>query len=298
MGGIARNDIPLAGRGPAHGVVSRLIDVHTVAIAQGGGARRIQADQISLHRIEIAGKVDAIVRIARNQVARTCRSSADKDSRGSSAHVNTGVDIGHSHSAGYIDSDIVPLDDRARRGCADHVHPVLAVARDHITAAGRAAANRGVGSAIHIDTACIADRCGSRGVEPNQVARDCIVGTAQIHAGCRIAGQDVHSCGSCTADKVVIRAVGNQHPVTVRRAAGPGCGDADKVARNQVVVAIVDFNASVAKPVDGQPADRAAVRPGEQAQTALVPALVPFSSICKTALLPAEAVFTLEPDCV
>ena len=121
-------------------------------VADGDFARDVGADQVSCDGVSgRAEDMDAIARVARDQIARTRGRATDDDARRPPVDLHAVTGVVERGGAGEIGADLVALNRKVpRSGMLDAAdeNAVPAVARDQVARAGGRAADRVIVRAV------------------------------------------------------------------------------------------------------------------------------------------------------
>ena len=125
-GRVARDEVAGRGAGPADEAVRPGVDHDAVLLAEGDGAGRVEADDVALDdgvrragRGARGGHRDAVLPVARDDVARSGDVAADGVAGGVLEEDAGGAELDQAAGAGQVGADVVALDDVAGRSGVD-----------------------------------------------------------------------------------------------------------------------------------------------------------------------------------
>ena len=162
VGGIARNDVPVGGRGSADGVArSTAIDLHTLTvIAQRGRPCRIRAEIVAGNQIARgpgAGNLDAGTAIAGYHVS--CAGGGSANGVVRSTRDQDAIEaIGSRGGSRGVQADVVPLDNIVRRASFQS-HASVGIAGNDVAVGGGRSADEGIGCIREHDSRAVGPHC-------------------------------------------------------------------------------------------------------------------------------------------
>jgi hypothetical protein len=275
---VAGDDVARAGDVPANGVaVGRTRNPDPgQTVGQRGAAAGVRADEVALDNVvggAVAGDLDAVAVVARDDVARAQGGPADEVVPRAAGNEDAVVGVAEVGGPVAVGADVVALDDVAERARGADLN-AGAVAGDDVALRGRDAADR-VPAAEDVDAdAGVPKHSRARAVGADVVAEDAIVVARGIDLDAvqLVSGDDVALSRGDAADDVAAavdqNAVGGVVVASAgRRAVGVEAPDA--VADDDVVVrAGLEPDPVALEVPDHEALDRAAARVGREREAA------------------------------